>query len=184
MSITDNTVKLDLQTGLTSSINFISKSDFIPFLKINNPTTWQSTGFSGPTKLVSAQDMLRKAIIDIGAVASTEIPESVIVGLGNELSNALAFTTIGSTSGIKSNVFKISTVTGAEKVSINVETLIDQNTFLRVNTINPNEGFEGITLNGDLYITGRIVTSTGVFGATDNNTIESVDNMIMDGGEF
>ena len=84
----------------------------------------------------------------------------------------------------KSNIFQISTTTGSERVSINVETLIDQNTFLRVNTINPNEGFEGITLNGDLYVTGRIVTSTGVFGATDNNIIEPVDNMNMDGGEF
>ena len=184
LSITDNNVILDLQTGLTSGITSISKSDFIPFLKINNPTQWQSAGFSGPTKLVSAQDMLRGAIADIGQIQSTELATTVSIGLGNELSSALAFTTIGSTGGIKSNVFKISTVTGAEKVLINVETEIDADTFLRVNTIKSHDGFAGITLNGDLYVTGRIVTSTGVFGATDNNIIEPVDNMNMDGGEF
>ena len=184
LSITDNMVKLDLQTGFTSDITPISKSDFMPFLKINNPTQWQSAGFSGSTKLVSAQDMLRGAIADVGQVQASEAAASVSIGLGNELSNALAFTTIGSTGGIKSNVFKISTVTSSEKVSINVQTEINADTFLRVNTINPHEGFAGITLNGDLYVTGRIVTSTGVFGATDNNIIEPVDNMNMDGGEF
>ena len=41
-----------------------------------------------------------------------------------------------------------------------------------------------IYLTGDLIVTGRIVTSTGVFGATANDIIEPVDNMNMDGGEF
>jgi hypothetical protein len=31
---------------------------------------------------------------------------------------------------------------------------------------------------------GRIVTSTGLFGATENDVIEPADNMIMDGGSF
>ena len=39
-------------------------------------------------------------------------------------------------------------------------------------------------LTGDLIVTGRIVTSTGVFGATANNIIETIDNINMDGGEF
>ena len=39
-------------------------------------------------------------------------------------------------------------------------------------------------LTGDLIVTGRIITSTGIFGATANNIIESVEDMIMDGGEF
>ena len=41
-----------------------------------------------------------------------------------------------------------------------------------------------IYLTGDLIVTGRIVTSTGVFGVTANDIIEPVDNMNMDGGEF
>jgi hypothetical protein len=41
-----------------------------------------------------------------------------------------------------------------------------------------------IYLTGDLIVTGRIVTSTGVFGATANALIEPIDNMILDGGEF
>ena len=39
-------------------------------------------------------------------------------------------------------------------------------------------------LTDDLIVTGRIVTSTGVFGATANALIEPVYDMIMDGGEF
>ena len=39
-------------------------------------------------------------------------------------------------------------------------------------------------LTGDLIVTGRIITSIGIFGATANNIIESVEDMIMDGGEF
>lgn len=39
-------------------------------------------------------------------------------------------------------------------------------------------------LTEDLIVTGRIVTSTGVFGATANALIEPLDNMNMDGGEF
>ena len=39
-------------------------------------------------------------------------------------------------------------------------------------------------LTEDLIVTGRIVTSTGVFGATANALIEPIGDMIMDGGEF
>jgi hypothetical protein len=39
-------------------------------------------------------------------------------------------------------------------------------------------------LTEDLIVTGQIVTSTGIFGATANALIEPVDNMTMDGGEF
>ena len=64
------------------------------------------------------------------------------------------------------------------------------NTFTALNTFNAGISSNGATFGsnvymaGDLVVTGRIVTSTGVFGATDNNIIESVDNMNMDGGEF
>ena len=41
-----------------------------------------------------------------------------------------------------------------------------------------------VTIMGDLFVTGRIITETGIFGVTYNNTIESIDDMSMDGGEF
>ena len=41
-----------------------------------------------------------------------------------------------------------------------------------------------VQIIGDLIVTGRIVTETGIFGVTYNNTIESIDDMSMDGGEF
>ena len=69
------------------------------------------------------------------------------------------------------------------------------NTFTQLNTFSAGISASGATftglisgstiyLTGDLIVTGRIVTSTGVFGATANALIEPVDNMIMDGGEF
>ena len=41
-----------------------------------------------------------------------------------------------------------------------------------------------VKIIGDLIVTGRIVTETGISGVTYNNTIESIDAMSMDGGEF
>jgi hypothetical protein len=64
------------------------------------------------------------------------------------------------------------------------------NTFTALNTFNTGISSNGATfgstvyMTGDLVVTGRIVTSTGVFGATANSLIEPVDNMNMDGGEF
>jgi hypothetical protein len=41
-----------------------------------------------------------------------------------------------------------------------------------------------VQIIGDLVVTGRIITETGMFGATYNAAIEVVDNLNMDGGEF
>jgi hypothetical protein len=41
-----------------------------------------------------------------------------------------------------------------------------------------------VQIIGDLVVTGRIITETGMFGATYNAEIEVVDNLSMDGGEF
>jgi len=41
-----------------------------------------------------------------------------------------------------------------------------------------------VKILGDLNVTGKIITETGVFGATYNAAIEVVDNLNMDGGEF
>lgn len=43
---------------------------------------------------------------------------------------------------------------------------------------------QNVNITGNLVVMGRIITSTGVFGATANDVIESIDDMIMDGGEF
>ena len=41
-----------------------------------------------------------------------------------------------------------------------------------------------VQIIGDLIVTGRIVTETGIFGVTYNAAIEVLDNLSMDGGEF
>ena len=64
------------------------------------------------------------------------------------------------------------------------------NTFTALNSFSAGISASGATFGanvymaGDLVVTGRIVTSTGLFGATANALTEPVDNMIMDGGEF
>ena len=64
------------------------------------------------------------------------------------------------------------------------------NTFTALNTFNAGISSNGATfggnvyMTGDLIVTGRIVTSTGVFGATANAITEPVSDMIMDGGSF
>jgi hypothetical protein len=67
---------------------------------------------------------------------------------------------------------------------------LGSNTFTTLNTFNAGISASGATFNGNIYVTGnlivtgRIETSTGVFGATANAIIEPVDNMNLDGGEF
>ena len=64
------------------------------------------------------------------------------------------------------------------------------NTFTALNTFNAGISASGATFDGNIYVTGnlivtgRIETSTGIFGATANAIIEPVDNMNLDGGEF
>ena len=52
------------------------------------------------------------------------------------------------------------------------------------NTVSGASFSSNVQISGDLLVTGRIVTETGIFGVTYNNTIESIDDMSMDGGEF
>ena len=41
-----------------------------------------------------------------------------------------------------------------------------------------------VQIIGNLIVTGKIITETGVFGVTYNSEIEVLDNLSMDGGEF
>ena len=64
------------------------------------------------------------------------------------------------------------------------------------NTFGPLQSFTGgisvsgatfssnVQIIGDLIVTGRIITETGVFGVTYNAAVEVLDNLSMDGGEF
>jgi hypothetical protein len=197
LSITNNTVKLDLQTGLTSDVTSISKSDFMPFLKINNPITWQSTGFSGPTKLVSAQDMLRQAFVDVGQEKSTEAPVPVNLGLGNELAQAFSISAIGVTTGTKTSLFNLSTE-GDASLAIGVPTNITGQ--LTVSTIDVNnlnsvtditsaatritiDASSGVTFTGNIYARNIVNSFNGLTGAVgisagSNITLTPVGNII------
>jgi len=92
----------------------------------------------------------------------------------------------GSSSNITDYVSSFNGLTGAV---YGVTTSV-ANTFTALNTFNVGISSNGATfgstvyMEGDLVVTGRIVTSTGIFGATANALTEPVDNMIMDGGSF
>ena len=223
LSITNNAIKLDLQTGATANLSVgASKYDFIPILTIQNPTgvnAWSTTGFSGPTQLISVPTFLNSAFLRMGEQDSGDetIPntsKSVAMGVGDGLTQAFNIFAIGVTTGTKASLFNLETESGdgslvigvpttitGQGVALTINNTISVNNINDVTDINSNAGritidapsgvtFTGpirgstIYLTGDLIVTGRIVTSTGVFGATANNIIESVDNMIMDGGEF
>ena len=208
-----------MQTGATANLSVgASKYDFIPILTIQNPTgvnAWSTTGFSGPTQLISVPTFLNSAFPRMGEQDSGDesIPntsKSVAMGVGDGLTQAFNIFAIGVTTGAKASLFNLETQSGGGSLVIGVPTdingqltvsTIDVATISGVNTINSASGnitidassgvtFTGpirgsaIYLTGDLIVTGRIVTSTGVFGATANNIIEPVDNMNMDGGEF
>ena len=169
----------------------------MPFLKINNPITWQSTGFSGPTKLVSAQDMLRQAFVDVGQEKSTEAPVPVNLGLGNELAQAFSISAIGVTTGTKTSLFNLSTE-GDASLAIGVPTSITGQ--LTVSTIDVNnlngvtditsaatritiDASSGVTFTGNIYARNIVNTFNGLTGAVgisagSNITLTPVGNII------
>jgi len=212
ITISNSIISLDLQRGSTFNIaDSIDKYHFLPYLQ--NQSSWSSNGFSGPTKLIGIPDFVNSAFKIVGlsqksAEAEGE-PTAVFMGLGDNLEKAFNISAIGVTTGAKASLFNLNTQ-GEASLAIGVPTNITGQ--LTVNTIDVNnlngvtditsaatritiDASSGVTftgpirgsviyLTGDLIVTGRIVTSTGVFGATANNIIEPVDNMNMDGGEF
>ena len=64
------------------------------------------------------------------------------------------------------------------------------NTFGPIQSFSSGISVSGATFSnnvqiiGDLLVTGKVVTETGVFGVTYNSEIEVLDNLSMDGGEF
>ena len=224
LSITNNAIKLDLQTGATANLSFGAGTyDFIPILTIQNPPTgvsaWSNIGFSGPTQLISIPLFVNTAFPTLGQTSvepsEPSTSRSLLMGVGDGLTQAFNISVIGVTTGAKASLFNLETQSGDGSLVIGVPTTITgQGVALTVNntisvnnindvtditssgsgriTIDASSGvtFTGpirgstIYLTGDLIVTGRIVTSTGVFGATANNIIEPVNDMIMDGGEF
>ena len=133
------------------------------------------------------------------------------MGLSDGLTQAFNIFTIGATTGAKASIFNLETDSVNGSLAIGVDTtitgdLIVNNTISANNINNVNDvtsAFGSITidassgvtftgpirgstiyLTGDLIVTGRIVTSTGVFGATGNAATEPVSDMLMDGGSF
>ena len=114
------------------------------------------------------------------ALTATSVA-SAVAGTGISVSGATGAVTITNT-GVQTFNGTTGAVTGV--------TVGGANTFTALQTFSAGISASGATFSsnvymaGDLVVTGRIVTSTGVFGATDNNITEPVDNMNMDGGEF
>jgi hypothetical protein len=88
--------------------------------------------------------------------------------------------------GISGSVTSFNGLTGA----VTGVTTGVSNSFTPIQTFLGGINVSGATFSnnvqiiGDLIVTGRIITETGMFGATYNAAIEVVDNLNMDGGEF
>ena len=172
LSITNNAIKLDLQTGATTDISYsMAKTDFFPFLQLQNTpsgaTGWANVGFSGPTKLVSAAFLVSKAFVSLGAIpslpgvsGSTEELTSVKLGLGDGLTQAFNISAIGVTEGSKTSLFNLNTEGGGE-LQIGAPTTITGeltvNNTISVNNINNvtniNSAFGNITIDAPSGVT-------------------------------
>jgi hypothetical protein len=110
---------------------------------------------------VSYKYWYANGIADIDLVAfSSSIPTEYVTSF-----NGLTGAVTGVTTGISNSFTPIQSFLGGISVS--------------GATFSTN-----VQIIGDLVVTGRIITETGMFGATYNAAIEVVDNLNMDGGEF
>jgi hypothetical protein len=99
-------------------------------------------------------------IADIDLVAFNATPTNYVISF-----NGLTGAVTGVTTGVSNTFTPIQSFLGGISVS--------------GATFSSN-----VQIIGDLIVTGRIITETGMFGATYNAAIEVVDNLSMDGGEF
>jgi len=190
LSKTGDEIKLDLQQGTTQDVVLsASKYDFIPILKNSETLAWTASGFSGPTKLVSANVFLRDILLTAGSLESAT--QSLVFGLAAGDENALKFNVIGATSGKSTSLINIDTSDSVEpQVTIFSNTIIGapgalSELYVYGNITGRTASFNHTTIEGDLVVSGRIITSTGLFGSTGNAEVESIgDDMIMDGGVY
>ena len=190
LSITNNAIKLDLQTGATTDASYsMAKTDFLPFLQIQNPnsygaTGWGNVGFSGPTKLVSAGVFINKILAYAGdtsvSIAGT-CASSVRLGLGDGLTQAFNISAIGVTEGSKTSIFNLETESGGGSLEIGVPTTITGqltvNNTISVNNINDvtniNSAFgnitidasSGVTFTGNIFAQNIVNSFNGFTGA-------------------
>jgi hypothetical protein len=179
LSIANNAIKLDFQTGATANLaSSVDKYDFIPFLKIQNPTgasAWHITGFSGPTQLISVPAFVNSVFPNLGQISVTPSAPatafSLNLGLGDGLTQAFNISAIGVTAGAKASLFNLSTETENGSLEIGVPTVITgPGVALTVNntiSVNNLDGITDITSNaGNITIDATSgVTFTGNISA-------------------
>ena len=111
--------------------------------------------------------------------ANADLTDTQAISTFKIIEDSLLLTSPGSFQfGTQNNPSYIIFPDGTTQGSASTINILDGATFT-----GPIRG-SSLYLTEDLIVTGRIVTSTGVFGATANDLIEPLDNMNMDGGEF
>jgi hypothetical protein len=206
LSIADNAIKLDLQTGATANLAFgADKYDFIPILKVQNNTgasAWQITGFSGPTQLISIPAFVNTVFPNLGQISVTpSAPPTaapLLMGVGDGLTQAFNISAIGITEGSKTSLFNIETDSGGGSLTIGTQTFItgqltvstiDVSTISGVNTINSASGnitidaTSGVTFTGNISARNIVNSFNGLTGAIgitagSNITLTPVGNII------
>ena len=187
LSIANNIIKLDLQTGATANLaSNASKYDFMPILKIQNPTgvsAWNITGFSGPTQLISVPKLLNSAFPSLSQYTDgiNNFADPILMGLSDGLTQAFNLFTIGVTTGSKASLFNLETDSGGGSLAIGVPTTITGdltvnntivvNTINSVTNINSNAGSitidasSGVTFTGNISARNIVNSFNGATGA-------------------
>jgi len=168
--------------GSVTELNTIAKAKFIQGGLFRNLSNVGGGGVS----VVNLDDL---SDVTITSAANNDVLRwnSTTSQWVNSAVNTLPL--VSSFNGLTGAVTGVSTFNGLTGAVTGVTTGVS-NSFTPIQSFLGGISVSGATFSsnvqiiGDLIVTGRIITETGMFGATYNAAIEVVDNLSMDGGEF
>jgi hypothetical protein len=172
--------------GISFSINFLKGGQTFPSSAIVSPNdVLLLQHFAGVTMYTATVNDVITSNIQIPDIEYTDtnsiVGKKLLLGDKFQIDSNTAISQI-----LNGAVTSFNGLTGA----VTGVTTGVSNSFTPIQTFLGGINVSGATFSnnvqiiGDLIVTGRIITETGMFGATYNAAIEVVDNLSMDGGEF
>ena len=185
--------------GISFSINFLKGGQTFPSSAIVSPNdVLLLQHFAGVTMYTATvNDVIISNVVipEIEYTPISSIADQNLLLSGNfQISSSLAInqilnSAVRSVNGVTGSVESVTSFNGLTGAVTGVTTGVS-NEFIPIQSFLGGINVSGATFSsnvqiiGDLIVTGRIITETGMFGATYNAAIEVVDNLSMDGGEF
>ena len=185
--------------GISFSVNFLKGGQTFPSSAIVSPNdVLLLQHFAGVTMYTATvNDVIISNVVipETDYTPISSIADQNLLLSGNfQISSSLAInqilnSAVRSVNGVTGSVESVASFNGLTGAVTGVTTGVS-------NSFTPIQNFLGgisvlgatfsnnVQIIGDLIVTGRIITETGMFGATYNAAIEVVDNLSMDGGEF